>query len=262
MHEALEAAIRRFAAAPSADELDAALLVSRTLDPDIDEAGVRGRVAEICSACTDPHAPWQLLAELDFRGDADDYDALDNSRIERVLERRRGIPITLGVLLIAVARQLGGAAQGINFPGHFLVRVGGQLVDPFLMAPVSAEQCLSRLPAAERTLPRDQLFAPAGTVAVALRMLNNLKFRFARAREWHRALDVLDAQMLLSPREPGLHLERGDYWQQLGIAAPARAAYVEAMHLCAGSQTPRLQQLRQQAQARLQSLSGRDDVIH
>ena len=70
-----------------------------------------------------------------FAGNAEDYYSPDNSYLHRVLETRRGIPITLSVVLLELARHIGLDADGVSFPGHFLVRVklGGGLVviDPF-----------------------------------------------------------------------------------------------------------------------------------
>ena len=72
-----------------------------------------------------------LGSELGFRGNEDDYYAEENSLLPRVIENRRGNPITLSLVYIAVGRRAGLPVQGVGLPGHFVVRVGGVFVDPF-----------------------------------------------------------------------------------------------------------------------------------
>ena len=72
-----------------------------------------------------------LGSELGFRGNEDEYYAEENSLLPRVLENRRGNPITLCILYIAVGRRAGLHVQGVGLPGHFVVRVGGVFFDPF-----------------------------------------------------------------------------------------------------------------------------------
>jgi regulator of sirC expression with transglutaminase-like and TPR domain len=64
-------------------------------------------------------------------GNVEDYYNPDNSFIHRVIDTRRGIPISLSVIWIEVGRRAGVDVQGVGLPGHFLVYAGGQLVDPF-----------------------------------------------------------------------------------------------------------------------------------
>jgi hypothetical protein len=75
----------------------------------------------------------RLFVEQRFTGDLEDYDAPVNSLLHRVIERRRGIPISLSVVAIEVGRRAGVAIEGIGAPGHFLVRdpATGSLCDPY-----------------------------------------------------------------------------------------------------------------------------------
>jgi regulator of sirC expression with transglutaminase-like and TPR domain len=66
-----------------------------------------------------------------FAGNTDDYYDPANSHLDEVLDRRRGIPISLAVVLMEVGRRAGVAFEGLNAPGHFLVRTGGRVLDPF-----------------------------------------------------------------------------------------------------------------------------------
>ena len=79
-----------------------------------DESDLAGRVAAACD----------LLFHVErFRGNRDDYEDPRNSYLDQVLERRQGIPITLSIVFVDVARRAGLDASGIGFPGHFLAKV-------------------------------------------------------------------------------------------------------------------------------------------
>lgn len=124
--------------------------------------------------------------QLGFRGNANDYYDPDNSYLNRVIERRLGIPISLSVLYIEIAEQVGLPATGIGFPGHFLVRHdlpgGAIVVDVFAGA-----RALSREELEYRLMPyadgdRGQTgrllaaqLAPAAPRAILARMLRNLQ---------------------------------------------------------------------------------------
>ena len=227
--------------APDA-ELDAACLVSQALSPELDVAGITAQIARLTADCTSPEQPWQYLRELGFQGNGGDT-ALSGSALNDVLARRSGLPITLGVLLIHLARAQGHETWGVNFPGHFLVRVASTLVDPYEMTMISETECLSRLAPAERL--------------VALRMLNNLKYQYASTAHWSRALDMLDFQLALSPNEGSLLLERGDFWLRMGAVDAARQAFTAV--LADSSANPDLHAL---AEAQLDAIAGQHSTLH
>lgn len=112
-----------------------------------------------------------------FGGNVDDYYDPDNSYLHRVLESRRGIPITLAVLLVEFGRHVGLDLDGVSFPGHFLVRVnlheGIVVVDPFTGASLDVDELTRR--AAPHGGELEQLLRPAGARQILLRMLNNLR---------------------------------------------------------------------------------------
>lgn len=103
-----------------------------------------------------------LFVAEGFAGNADDYYDPANSHLDAVLDRRRGIPITLAVVLMEVGRRAGIQIEGVNAPGHFLVRSDGRMLDPF---------------AGGRQVPDvDAASAPvAGAHVILARMLANLK---------------------------------------------------------------------------------------
>lgn len=241
-----------FAADPAATELDAALLVNQLLVSDLDCAGVRARLEAMGFACDRPEAPWSFLAANGFNAATLDPDPIEGSRLDLVLERRRGIPISLAVVLIEVARASGLPAVGINFPGHFLVRAGDTLVDPLGMNRTDEEIWQQRAgvgPAA---------FSVATPVMVLQRMLNNIKAHHVRHGRWDLALDVLDCQRAVSPSEIMLAVERSEYWLRLGAKEMVRSSLEEALELCGPSQ----QELAVELDRRLRRLTRGGEISH
>lgn len=205
---------------PSPDphaEFDVALLVAQLIDPELSQSHCRAALADLLRQLNPKQTPWENLQALNFSGNQDNYEAIDNSAIHRVIHNRTGLPITLAVLLIEAARATGHIAGGVNHPGHFLVRIEDQLIDPFAMTLLTDEapQALSM---------------PAVTaVEMGLRMLNNLKYGYVRALVWHEALTVVSYQLALVPDHPQLLCEKGDYWAELGGVGAANEAYQMAL---------------------------------
>jgi regulator of sirC expression with transglutaminase-like and TPR domain len=119
-----------------------------------------------------------LYGELAFRGNAEDYYDPRNSYLDQVLERRMGIPITLAVVLLEVARRCEVNVRGVSFPGHFLVRAPGPLVvDPFdgkLLGASELRVLFARATGEDRE-PDPRLLEPCDKQQILLRMLNNLQ---------------------------------------------------------------------------------------
>lgn len=163
-----------------------------------------------------------LFVEQGFHGDRDDFYDPANSFLDRVLERRAGIPITLAIVLIEVGRRVGVPLVGVAFPGHFLVRHALHprvLLDPFAGRFVTHRGCREILAAVgDGSLPfHPRLLAPVSGRCILLRLLNNLRAIYAARGEMERMLTILDRMLLLAPddavhlRERGLlRLHRGD----------------------------------------------------
>jgi regulator of sirC expression with transglutaminase-like and TPR domain len=157
-----------------------------------------------------------LFAEHGFRGNQRDYYDPRNSFLDQVIERRLGIPITLAIVYMAVARRLGLDARGISFPGHFLVkcvdpREGELVVDAFAGSVVSLAECQRRLDAAAgrhlRLDPAVHLRA-ATPREILVRVLGNLKQIFHAKGDLAGALACCDRILLLTPDEPMAQRER------------------------------------------------------
>lgn len=151
-----------------------------------------------------------LFGDLGFRGNRDRYGDIRNSCLNQVIERRTGIPITLSVVYMDVARQAGLRVEGVNFPGHFLVRVHdgapsagprGLLVDPFNEGAILTEQdCRELLARNAESLPfSPDLLVRATRRQMFQRMLVNLKRLYVQQRSFPQARIVTEALLQLSP---------------------------------------------------------------
>lgn len=199
-----------------------------------------------------------LVEEEHFGGNTDDYYDPRNSFLNDVLERRVGIPISLSVIWIEVARRAGIAAEGINLPGHFVVRLldrdAPSIVDPFCEGMLlSAEACEDRLRQTQgddARLDPDDLVA-AGPKQILVRMLNNLRMIYLETEDYGRALAVIDRIALIVGDTPKLRRDRGLLFARLQIYSKAwadLAAYLgsdEAREPSAGTSSEEVSLLRE-----------------
>ena len=163
-----------------------------------------------------------LFNELGFFGNRQQYEDPRNSCLNEVLDRRTGIPISLSLIYIEVARRAGLRAEGINFPGHFLVRVlhdlhtddpdEGLIVDPFHAGAVLNEhECrlLLHRHMGEEAAWEPELLARATRRQILVRMLLNLKRLYVRWRSFPQARMVTDLLLALTPHSVTELRDRG-----------------------------------------------------
>ena len=166
-----------------------------------------------------------LFEQKRFCGNQADYYNPKNSFLDTVLERRRGIPITLSVVYLEVARRLGLAAHGIGFPGHFLVSAGEPplLVDPFHGRLVTRADCEDLLEAAlgpSAELLPDHL-QTIGSREILARLLQNLKRIHLKAEAYEAALACSERILLLLPEQVTELRDRGLIFAKLECFGPA-----------------------------------------
>jgi len=225
------------------DLAGAALLLARDEYPDLDVAAYHERLAimvakarsRTAGAGDNPFAVIDalneyLFGEEGFSGNHAEYFDPRNSYLNDVLDRKRGIPISLSVIYIEIASGVGFPVEGVGFPGHFLVRHSGGgrdiLIDPFHAGEILLpEDCRKRLSAAYgddmRLEPR--FFETAGKLAILARMLHNLKHLYMKSQDHARALRVIDRLIAISPRDPQHLRDRGQANAGLGRYASASA---------------------------------------
>jgi regulator of sirC expression with transglutaminase-like and TPR domain len=215
----------RAALSPDPDLAVAALIIARIEHPTLDagpyldrldtlggEARRRVAMATVVPGGAppdvDPHDYARVMAlndylfrELRFVGNAVQYEDPRNSFLNEVMDRRTGIPITLSLVYIEVARRAGLAVEGVNYPGHFLVRcraprtsphIEDLIIDPFHRGTLLSRQRLARRPGGTR-LPR------ATKPQILTRMLVNLKRVYVRMQSIPQARDVADLLIAVDP---------------------------------------------------------------
>ena len=165
-----------------------------------------------------------VLADVEgFRGNADDYGSPDNSFLDCVLERKVGLPITLSVVYLEVARRAGIPLYGVPFPGHFLVarEVANQrrlVMDPFHQGEILTETGCREL--LERVAPQlkfePSMLTPAPVELITYRMLANLRRVYLEREDAERGLAVVDLLLLLAPNHPGELRTRAALYATMG----------------------------------------------
>lgn len=183
-----------------------------------------------------------LADEEGFRGNREDARDPDNSFLNVVLERRVGLPISLCVLYLEVARRAGVPLYGVSFPGHFLVASdledGRKLVlDPFhggaLLTVAGCEGLLARV--APRVKFSPSMLVPATARAIVYRMLNNLKRVYLDKGDGNRALGVVDLMLTLAPDHPGELRTRAAILSALGAYRAALRDVERCLELSPGA---------------------------
>lgn len=179
-----------------------------------------------------------LAHQYGYRGDNDDYDDLQNANLLRVIDRRRGLPVALSILYLHVGRAQGWAMTGINFPGHFLVRLehGGRrgILDPFYggAARQSADlRALLKAMAGVEVELRPDHYAPTTDRELLLRLQSNIKLRLLRSGDLTEALSCLEQMMAIAPDRPTLWREAGLLHARLGHNAAAIRALERVVDL-------------------------------
>lgn len=150
-----------------------------------------------------------LFDRLGFAANAGDYYDPKNSFLCEVMDRRVGIPISLSVVYLEVARRVGVLAQGVNFPGHFLVRVAIEdawlFLDPYTrgrtLTPADLEDLLRKTTTPNAVL-EPSVIAAASKRQIVARMLVNLAGIYGRNGDLPRSLDVLERLAVLEPSNP------------------------------------------------------------
>jgi regulator of sirC expression with transglutaminase-like and TPR domain len=179
-----------------------------------------------------------LVARAGYAGDEDTYDDLDNANLMRVIDRRRGLPVALGILYIATAQGLGWQLEGLAFPGHFLMRLehAGErrILDPFhgLRALQAAElRALIKRVAGDEVELRAEHYAPVPPRDLLLRLENNRKLRLMAEGMHAEALEALEAMLMLAPHLSALWREAGVLHAQVGNLRGAVIALEHARDL-------------------------------
>jgi regulator of sirC expression with transglutaminase-like and TPR domain len=234
--------------------LEAAIAVAQDELPDVDVQDVLAQVDTLAERLRRrlpaDAAPLQRLRllnlyffqELGFAGNVNDYYDAGNSLLPVVLRTRRGIPLTLALIYIEIATQAGLQAQGISFPGHFLVKLhlprGEVVLDPFSGRSLTRDELEERLQHYRQPMagfefeevPLGLYLQPAAPRDVIARLLRNLKQIHRSAQDLPRLAAVQRRLVLLLPQAWTEHRDLALVLAQLGHideAAQAMALYLQ-----------------------------------
>ncbi|GAA0748519.1 tetratricopeptide repeat protein [Ideonella azotifigens] len=200
--------------------------------------------------------------ELGFGANANHFYDPDNSYVHRVLVTRRGIPISLALIFIELAEQIGLQARGISFPGHFLVKLrmpaGEVILDPINGRSLSREELEERLEPfvqqqgliGEFETPLGLFLQAAAPRDMLARMLGNLKAIHRQSEDWVALLAVQQRLVCLLPEQWEERRDRGLVYAELGQAGAALSDLVAYLQHCpAAPDVPALE-------ARVEALRG------
>lgn len=220
---------------------EAALLIALDAYPGLDVAGYIAQLDDLArplrdriDAATPLPAAIEMLnghlfGEIGFRGNTEAYYDPRNSYLNEVLDRRTGIPVTLSVVYMEVARRLGVEVVGVGLPGHFVVEARREdrviLLDPFhggqALAFEDAEGLMEGVYGGVLPFSED-LLEPVSKRAILARILNNLKMLYLAAGDAERAWPVVEKMVHLQPDSPVDRRDRGLLAHRLNRFALAR----------------------------------------
>ena len=234
------------------DLFEAALTCAMHEDPTRDPAPVRALLESAAERLTDRlklDRPEEALAEvlsgdLRFSGDLISYDHPANADLIAVAERRKGLPVALGVFYIAAARRCGLSVNGVDFPAHFLLRIetsdGPVALDPFSHGRIVLPSELTSRALQAGLTPGvadrlEELMAPVPDRAVAIRLENNIFARATAQRDFARAERSALRRALLDPTDHHPWLDVAAAREGQGALAGALQALSKAQVLDGGA---------------------------
>jgi regulator of sirC expression with transglutaminase-like and TPR domain len=219
----------------------AALTIGLSVNPHLDIPAYLQRIDQLAREVAERRDPagdvYHSLAALNhvlfrqhgFDGNRDDYYDPRNSFLSEVLDRKIGIPITLCVLYMEVARRISVPVEGIGFPGHFLVKCSAGeeaiFIDPFHRGEIKITEDLGQMLEklyGRKVALRPQFLEAAGKKQILKRMLVNLKAIYLRNNSVGEALSIFDHLIILDPAGAEEIRDRGSLYLHMGCFRQAR----------------------------------------
>ena len=238
--EADLAPYRRHLAALASNLADMAAQEKETLD---------GRVAALTQVVAEQHG---------YAGDRRTYDDLQNANLIRVIDRRKGLPVALGILYIHAARAQGWRASGINFPGHFLISVEDDeervILDPFeggMQVDLARLQLMLKTALGADAELQPEYYASMTNRGVLLRLQNNIKKRVLDSGDNQRGAAVIEGMLTIAPELPDLWREAAELRAEIGEMRSALQALDRLLLLADDTQRSEAMALRRTIATRI-----------
>jgi regulator of sirC expression with transglutaminase-like and TPR domain len=252
--EEAEAILLHAGAQPDGDFplLEAAIACAIHEDPsrdpqiarDLGAAGVERLAQRLKQESPEEALAETMAGDLRLSGDLFTYEDPENADIISVAERRRGLPVTLGIFYLHAARHCGLVVQGVDFPGHFLLRIeteeGPLALDPFSEGRVVLPSELTRRALHAGLTPNvadrlDRLMAPVSDRAVLMRLQNTIFARASQVRDFARAERAALRRALLDPADHRPWLDVAAAREGQGALAGSLEALARATELDGGA---------------------------
>jgi regulator of sirC expression with transglutaminase-like and TPR domain len=226
---------------------EATIAVAQHAYPDLDVQGVLDQLDELGNKLkaritpdTSPVQRLQILkhffyTDLGFGPNPNDFYAPENSYLHYVLENRRGIPISLAILMMELGQQIGLKIRGVSFPNHFMMRIslqqGEVIMDPLTGESLSKNQLQEMLDPyldakgyrGELCLPLNVFLRASSSREILSRFLRNLKMIYSEHERWERLLGIQERLVILLPDSIEEVRDRGLIFAQLEYLRPALA---------------------------------------
>jgi regulator of sirC expression with transglutaminase-like and TPR domain len=226
---------------------EAAIAVAQHAYPDLDVQGVLDKIDQWGNKLkkqitpdTPPVQRLQLLKhffynELGFGPNPNDFYAPENSYLHQIIENRRGIPISLAILMMELGQQIGLNIRGVSFPNHFMMRIslkqGEIIMDPLTGDSLSKNQLQEMLDPyldakgyrGELSLPLNIFLRASSPREILSRFMRNLKMIYSEDERWERLLGIQERLVILLPDSTEEIRDRGLIFAQLEYVRPAIA---------------------------------------
>ncbi|MDO8290730.1 MAG: transglutaminase-like domain-containing protein [Parvibaculum sp.] len=201
-----------------------------------------------------------ISGRFSYRGDTETYDDPKNADLMAVIDRRKGLPVSLGILYLHVGRALGLDLAGLNFPGHFILRLQAgpeaTIIDPFNRGQtLTTADLLNLLRSIEgqqaRLIPEHHVSVSPRDIL--LRLQNNILSRALGAGEYDRARDVVSRMIWFAPDRAGLQFELGRIEIHAGHMGAAASAFEACRNMASDAGDRRVADMASEALKRLKA---------
>ena len=179
-----------------------------------------------------------LIERYGYGGDQETYDDLQNANLLRVIDRRQGLPIALGILYIHAARKQGWLVSGLNFPGHFMLRfdLGNErvILDPFhggRIRDTSELRSILKAFAGNDAELKPEHYTPMLNRDILIRLQNNVKLRLMQDKRLDEAVQAIESMLMIAPERAGIWRDAGVLHAHVGNLRAAILAFEQYMDL-------------------------------
>lgn len=201
-----------------------------------------------------------MAGRFSYEGDAVTYEDQQNADLMHVIERRRGLPVAIGILYLHVGAALGLDLAGLNFPGHFLLRlqIGAQatIIDPFnrgeRLSTADLLNLLRKIEGPDARLTPD-IYAAVSARDILLRLQNNILSRALKSGDHERAREVVTRMIWLAPLRAGLQFELGRLEVHAGHMSDAALAFETCRRMALDEGEMRIAGMAEEALRRLKA---------